>query len=248
MSRVTQYILEKPRHAVLIDPDKDYEKAARAAVEAGTDLIMVGGSLGVATRDVEEAIKDIKTMTNVPVVLFPGNICQVAESADALLYLSVMNSDDPYYIVGAQIHAAPIIAKRFKGEIISTAYVLVGFGGAAAHVSSARPVPYEKPEIVYAYALAANYIGFKAMYLEAGSGAPRPVPDKAIVLARKAFNGILFVGGGIRDGETARRIAELGANVVVTGTLAEENPEKLAEVAKAVKTVKRADSPKPQAP
>ncbi|MGC9051281.1 geranylgeranylglyceryl/heptaprenylglyceryl phosphate synthase [Pyrobaculum sp.] len=233
-----EYLLEGVKHFTLIDPDKsvDYLKIARHALEAGTDGILVGGSLGIKEEQMTRVVRDIKTVANVPVVLFPGSLTQLTDAADGVLFLSVLNSLDPYFIVGAQVQAAVLIAKHYPGlEVISTAYVIVGDGGAAGFVSMSKPIPYTRPDIAAAYALAANYIGFKAVYLEAGSGAPQPVPPEMVRAARRAFPRVLIVGGGIRSGEAARAIARERPNVVVTGTLAEEAPEKLGDIVKAVK-------------
>ncbi|AET32897.1 geranylgeranylglyceryl/heptaprenylglyceryl phosphate synthase [Pyrobaculum ferrireducens] len=233
-----EYLLEGVKHFTLIDPDKsvDYLKIARHALEAGTDGILVGGSLGIKEEQMSRVVRDIKTVANVPVVLFPGSLTQLTDAADGVLFLSVLNSLDPYFIVGAQVQAAVLIAKHYPGlEVISTAYVIVGDGGAAGFVSMSKPIPYTRPDIAAAYALAANYIGFKAVYLEAGSGAPQPVPPEMVRAARRAFPRVLIVGGGIRSGEAARAIARERPNVVVTGTLAEEAPEKLGDIVKAVK-------------
>jgi phosphoglycerol geranylgeranyltransferase len=233
-----EYLLEGVKHFTLIDPDKsvDYLKIARHALEAGTDGILVGGSLGIKEEQITRVVKDIKTVANVPVVLFPGSLTQLTDAADGVLFLSVLNSLDPYFIIGAQVQAAVLIAKHYPGlEVISTAYVIVGDGGAAGFVSMSKPIPYTRPDIAAAYALAANYIGFKAVYLEAGSGAPQPVPPEMVRAARRAFPRVLIVGGGIRSGEAARAIARERPNVVVTGTLAEEAPEKLGDIVKAVK-------------
>lgn len=233
-----EYLLEGVKHFTLIDPDKsvDYLKIARHALEAGTDGILVGGSLGIKEEQITRVVRDIKTVANVPVVLFPGSLTQLTDAADGVLFLSVLNSLDPYFIVGAQVQAAVLIAKHYPGlEVISTAYVIVGDGGAAGFVSMSKPIPYTRPDIAAAYALAANYIGFKAVYLEAGSGAPQPVPPEMVRAARRAFPRVLIVGGGIRSGEAARAVARERPNVVVTGTLAEEAPEKLGDIVKAVK-------------
>ena len=233
-----EYLLEGVKHFTLIDPDKsvDYLKIARHALEAGTDGILVGGSLGIKEEQITRVVRDIKTVANVPVVLFPGSLTQLTDAADGVLFLSVLNSLDPYFIVGAQVQAAVLIAKHYPGlEVISTAYVIVGDGGAAGFVSMSKPIPYTRPDIAAAYALAANYIGFKAVYLEAGSGAPQPVPPEMVRAARRAFPRVLIVGGGIRSGEAARAIARERPNVVVTGTLAEEAPEKLGDIVRAVK-------------
>ncbi|MGC9130192.1 MAG: geranylgeranylglyceryl/heptaprenylglyceryl phosphate synthase [Pyrobaculum sp.] len=233
-----EYLLEGVKHFTLIDPDKsvDYLKIARHALEAGTDGILVGGSLGIKEEQITRVVRDIKTVANVPVVLFPGSLTQLTDAADGVLFLSVLNSLDPYFIVGAQVQAAVLIAKHYPGlEVISTAYVIVGDGGAAGFVSMSKPIPYTRPDIAAAYALAANYIGFKAVYLEAGSGAPQPVPPEMVRAARRAFPRVLIVGGGIRSGEAARAVARERPNVVVTGTLAEEAPEKLGDIVRAVK-------------
>lgn len=233
-----EYLLEGVRHFTLIDPDKsvDYLKIAKYALEAGTDGILIGGSLGIRESQIAQVVKDIKNISNVPVVLFPGSLTQLTDLADGVLFLSVLNSLDPYFIIGAQIQGAVLMAKHYpRLEVISTAYIIVGDGGAAGFVSMSKPIPYTRPDIAAAYALAANYIGFKAVYLEAGSGASQPVPPEMVRAVRRAFPRVLIVGGGIKSGEIARAIARERPNVIVTGTLAEESPEKLGEIVRAIK-------------
>jgi geranylgeranylglyceryl diphosphate synthase (EC 2.5.1.41) len=237
--KLYEYLVEGVKHFTLIDPDKsvDYLRIAKHALDAGTDGILVGGSLGIRESQMAQVVRDIKTMAHVPVVLFPGSLTQLTEEADGVLFLSVLNSLDPYFIVGAQVQGAVLLAKHFpRLEAISTAYILVGDGGAAGFVSMSRPIPYTRPDIAAAYALAASYIGFKAVYLEAGSGAPQPAPPEMVRAVRKAFPRILIVGGGIRSGEAASAVAREKPNVIVTGTLAEERPEKLGEIVKAIKS------------
>jgi phosphoglycerol geranylgeranyltransferase len=237
--KLYEYLVEGVKHFTLIDPDKsvDYLRIARLALDAGTDGILVGGSLGIRESQMAQVVRDIKTIAHVPVVLFPGSLTQLTEEADGVLFLSVLNSLDPYFIVGAQVQGAVLLAKHFpRLEAISTAYILVGDGGAAGFVSMSRPIPYTRPDIAAAYALAASYIGFKAVYLEAGSGAPQPAPPEMVRAVRKAFPRILIIGGGIRSGEAASAVAREKPNVIVTGTLAEERPEKLGEIVKAIKS------------
>lgn len=237
--KLYEYLVEGVKHFTLIDPDKsvDYLRIAKLALDAGTDGILVGGSLGIRESQMAQVVRDIKTIAHVPVVLFPGSLTQLTEEADGVLFLSVLNSLDPYFIIGAQVQGAVLLAKHFpRLEAISTAYILVGDGGAAGFISMSRPVPYTRPDIATAYALAASYIGFKAVYLEAGSGAPQPAPPEMVRAVRKAFPRILIVGGGIRSGEAASAVAREKPNVIVTGTLAEERPEKLGEIVKAIKS------------
>jgi phosphoglycerol geranylgeranyltransferase len=215
-------------HFTLIDPDElGFENAARfahEAEEAGTDAILVGGTVGVQGELLDGTVKDIKSSVSIPVILFPGDISGISPFADALLYLSLLNSRNPYYISGVQALAAPIVT-RWKLETIPTAYLITEPGGetAAGWVGDARPLPVRKPSITYAYALSARLIGYKLVYLEAGSGAAYPVDDKLVAAARKALGDStpLVVGGGIRDPETAARKVLVGADIIVTGTVLE---------------------------
>ncbi len=216
-----------PLHFTLIDPDEvGFENAARVAVEAeegGTDAILIGGTVGVQGELLDGTVKEIKRSVSVPVILFPGDISGISPFADAILYLSLLNSRNPYYISQVQAMAAPIIV-RWGLEVIPTAYLITEPGGetAAGWVGDARPLPVRKPSITYAYALAARLLGFKFVYLEAGSGARFPVDNRLIAAAKKAIGEIpLIVGGGIRDPETAREKVRAGANVIVTGTVLE---------------------------
>ena len=247
--KVLSYLLERRRkgrlHFTLIDPDKsgpsEAAALARRAAEAGSDAVLVGGSLGVSEPFLGEVVRSIKAAAGLPVILFPGNINGLTPDADATLFMTLLNSDDPYYLSGAQVQAAPIVL-RMRLEAIPTAYIIVGEGGAAGFIGRARPIPRDHPEIVAAHALAAAFMGARLIYLEAGSGAKNPVPLEAVTLSRSLLDragadAILTVGGGIRDPETARAIAEAGADAIVTGTIAEHDPDKLSLIINKIKSL-----------
>ncbi len=245
-SSVHDYITNKVAeegtlHFTLIDPDKAYgealknvRKLGKSMVEAGTDAFLIGGSVGVSERYVDAVVQELKGL-GVPIILFPGNITGISKHADAILFLSLLNSDDPYFIVGAQVLGAPII-ERYGLETLPTAYIIVGYGGAAGYVGRARPIPYDRPEIGAAYVLAARMMGMKYAYLEAGSGAPEPIPPAFIRHAAKVKKNLtLIVGGGIRSPEKAKAAAKAGADIIVTGTIVEKDPEKCVEIIKSIK-------------
>ncbi len=251
---VYEALLEKmrkePLHFSLIDPDEiGYDNAARFAVaaqDAGTDAILIGGTVGVQGELLDETVKKIHEAVKIPVILFPGDISGISPFADAILYLSLLNSRNPYYISGVQALSAPII-RRWKLEVIPTAYLITEPGGetAAGWVGDARPLPVRKPSITYAYALSARFIGYRFVYLEAGSGAAYPVDDRLVMAARKALGREvpLIVGGGIRDPETAAHKVAVGADVIVTGTALEHVDDVERAVRAFVEAVKSAERP-----
>jgi len=229
IGKVEKYILEeiaerRTIHSTLIDPDKtapeDALKIAEIAEEVGSSFIMIGGSLGVTESLLDDLLIKMKERINIPIVLFPGSVSGVSKYADAVWFLSVLTSTSIYHIIGAQVQAAPIV-KRYRIEAIPLAYVICGRGGTVGYVSYSRPIPYEKPEIAVAYALAAQYMGFRFVYLEAGSGQP-PIHPSFIRRVSSVLDIPLIVGGGINSRELARRATEAGANIIVTGTIVEE--------------------------
>ena len=235
---------EAPLHLSLVDPGAlDYNQTLErvfAAAQAGTDAILVGGSTNIIPEVLDNLVLDIKRKIGLPVILFPGNINGLSRNADAVLFLSLLNSLDPYYISGVQVQAAPIVL-RMGIEVIPTAYIIIGYGGAVGHVGRAHIIPWEKPSLVASYALAGVMMGMKAVYLEAGSGSPRPVPLEAVKMTRLLLESytddfLLIVGGGIRDVKTARSIIEAGADAIVTGTILEENVDRVVEIVNAIKS------------
>jgi len=214
-------------YLVLIDPDKvdgrTFPKFIEQAEVAGVDGFLVGGSLVLADT-FEECIKTIKNNTSVPVVIFPGSVQQISKEADAILYLSLLSGRNAEHIIGSQVTAAPII-KKMNLEAISTAYMLVESGRttSAEFMSNTKPLPRNKPDIAVAHALAAEYIGFKLLYLEAGSGAEQSVPDEMVAAVSNYCSVPLIVGGGIRTAEEARKKVKAGAKFVVTGNVLEKN-------------------------
>ena len=222
---------------VLVDPEKPVDaERVRLAVEEGADAVLVGGSLNVLPYDVDEQVRKLRDDgVKVPVIIFPGGVNNIAASADAVLFMVLMNSLDPYWIVGAQVTAAPLI-KRLGLEPIPTGYLIYGYGGAAGHVGRALPIPWQLPYIVTAYAMAAEMMGLRLFYLEAGSGSPQPVPEEAVRAARKGLEeALLVVGGGIRDEDAAREALHAGADAIVIGTVVEREPEKAMRIIRAAK-------------
>ncbi|MBS7639866.1 MAG: geranylgeranylglyceryl/heptaprenylglyceryl phosphate synthase [Candidatus Bathyarchaeia archaeon] len=229
VGKVEEYLLRKIQdegaiHITLIDPEKvTVESVATISSESescGSSAIMVGGTTLVSPDLLNDITRTIKRSVKIPVILFPNNVTGISEYADAIWFMSLLNSADPYFISGAQVLAAPLI-KKLGLEAIPLGYIIVGEGGSAGVIGKACPIPYNKPELAVAHALAAQFFGMRFVYLEAGSGASRPVPAEMIEMVRRNVDLTLIVGGGIRTREHAKVAAKAGANIVVTGTVTE---------------------------
>ncbi len=212
-------------HMTLLDPQKTRPSGcadiAAEAEKAGTSAIMVGGSTLASNNLLDEVVRDIKASVRAPVILFPNNISGVSRYADAIWFMSLLNSSSTYYIIDVQALTAHLI-RSYGLETLPMGYIIVGEGGAAGFVGQARGIPYNHPELALGYSLAAETLGMRFVYLEAGSGANAPVPPEMIKLVKSNISVPLVVGGGIRDGPAARAAVESGANIIVTGTLVEE--------------------------
>lgn len=228
---------------VLIDSEvsklESSRKLAQDVEKIGVSAILIGGSSATDQIEMAEVVKGIKKGIKIPIILFPGNVTGVVPDADAILFSSLMNSENPYFITQAQALGAPSVLK-FGLEPLPTAYLVIGDGTSAWFVGSARGIPFEKPKIAAAYALAAQFLGMRFVYLEAGSGAKSSVTPEMVKTVRKAFNGFLIVGGGIRDIKTATELVKAGADALVIGTFLEKggSVKKLAEIAKAIQRSK----------
>ena len=240
-----------PRHALLIDPGKqDVDLATRralVAVERGTRLILVGGStdtpddvVHATCTGIQEAL-DLAAMAasqnpegnedqwHVPVVLFPGGAHALSPAADGILFMMLMNSTEPRFLISEQVRGAPFI-DQFGIDTVPTGYLVMAPGGEVGRVGKADLVQANEPERVRANALTASMYGFHLLYLEAGSGADSPVNPDLIHAARSVEGLTVMVGGGLRDGDAVRRAVEAGADWVVTGTLIEETEDTTALV------------------
>lgn len=208
--------------AALIDPEdftpREAARRAKLAEDAGAKLILVGGSTLTDQSLLDDTIVVLKEHVTSPVVLFPGNITGVSRHADAILFSCLLNSLNPYFIVGAQALGALQVYKS-KLESIPMGYIVFGQESATSFIGQVNPLPSTKPGLAIMYSLAARYFGMRALYLEAGSGAPKPVPAHIISAVRKYYDGLLVVGGGITNGERARVAARAGADIVVIGNL-----------------------------
>ena len=228
---------------VLIDSEvsklESSRKLAQDVEKIGVSAILIGGSSATDQIEMAEVVKGIKKDIKIPIILFPGNITGIVPDADAILFSSLMNSENPYFITQAQALGAPSVLK-FGLEPLPTAYLVIGDGTSAWFVGSARGIPFQKPKIAAAYALAAQFLGMRFVYLEAGSGAKSSVTPEMVNTVRKAFNGFLIVGGGIKDIKTATKLVKAGADALVIGTFLEKGGsiKKLAEIAKAIQRSK----------
>lgn len=216
-------------------------KLAKIAEDAGIDAISVGGSIGAQGKLLEDTVIEIKSNSSLPVILFPGNIATVTGKADAIYFMSMLNSLDPYYITGAQIASAPSI-KQLNLEVIPTSYIIVEPGRAAGWVGRAKLIPRELPYLAGITALAGQYMGSKIAILESGGGAPEPAPLEMISYTKKLIDIPLVVAGGVRTKEWAYKVIKSGADIIHVGSAIEATDgnlskakTKLEEFAKAVK-------------
>jgi putative glycerol-1-phosphate prenyltransferase len=199
------------------------------ARESGAAGILIGSSFD-GTRDtalIAGAIRE--AAPGFPLLLFPGSALQLTNQVDAILFLSLVSGRNPQYLIEEHVRAVPFF-EQYAVPTISTAYILIDGGRVTSveAVSQTRPLPSDKPDLAAVHASAARRIGMQAVYLDAGSGAARPVPEAIIRACRTAVGGggggdaPIFVGGGIRTPEQARDARRAGADYVVVGTALEQ--------------------------
>ncbi|WP_234736094.1 phosphoglycerol geranylgeranyltransferase [Tellurirhabdus bombi] len=229
----------KKSFAVLLDPDKVEQDAFKdlllRSVENRIDFFFVGGSL-ITNFVLQDVIKTIRNYTNIPAILFPGNSLHIEPSADAILLLSLISGRNPEFLIGQHVIAAPIL-KQSGLEVLPTGYMLVDSGvqTTVSYISNTTPLPYDKPSVAACTAMAGEMLGLRLMYMDAGSGAKRPVAPEMIAAVRKAVDTPLIVGGGINSAEKALAALQAGADVVVVGNGIEKDPELLPEIAEVVR-------------
>lgn len=229
---------------VLIDSEiSEINSAAKLAKEVekiGASAILVGGSSANDQLGMAQTVKALKKSIKIPIILFPGNVTGVVPGADAILFSSLLNSDNPYFISQAQALGAPNVLK-FGLEPLPTAYIIIGEGTSAWFVGSARTIPFEKSKLAAMYALSAQFFWMRFVYLEAGSGAKSNVRPEMVAAVRKVFKGFLIVGGGIKNAQTAGELVKAGADGIVIGTMLEKGGglKILADIVKTIQKVRK---------
>ena len=228
--------------SIIIDP-MDYplpQKAIDTAVmahDAGADIIAVGGSIGAQGKLLDSVTKSIKEKVDVPVVLFPGNIATITPFADAIYFMSLLNSRNPYWISQAQTLAAPLI-KGLNIEPLPIGYIVVEPGGTGGWVGDANLVPRNKPQIAAALALAGQYNGNRIIFTDAGSAAYEPVPLDMVSAVSRAIDVPYLVAGGVRTTKQAGDIIKAGADWIQIGTAAEKSKDPKKTLADFVRAIK----------
>ena len=228
-------------HLALLDPEKPFHKLPQVLQDLepiGTAAIMIGGSTVRSNAQLDRMVETVKNSCRLPTILFPNNESGISRHADAIFFMSLLNSSNPRYLIGAQAMGAPAV-KTFGIEPIPLGYIVVGPSNTAvSNIGEVERVPYSKPEIAANFALAGQYLGMRFVYLEAGSGARDPVDAEMVKRVSSTIDVPVIVGGGIRTGSQAELIARSGASVIVTGTVLEN--EGTGPVKQIISSIKRA--------
>ncbi|ULC60002.1 geranylgeranylglyceryl/heptaprenylglyceryl phosphate synthase [Flaviramulus sp. BrNp1-15] len=232
MKEVYNNILEailnnKKLLAILIDPDKfSVDNTASFIKKVNMSVathIFVGGST-VEEHVTEIVVSEIKKHTYLPVVLFPGDVSQITKEADALLFLSLISGRNPEYLIGKHVEAVSKL-KKTNLETIPTGYVLIENEKKTAieEVSKTTPMSRTNIQKIVDTVIAGELLGMKLMYLEAGSGAKESLNQEIISSVKKELKIPLIVGGGIRSKSELENAYKSGADMVVVGTVLEED-------------------------
>lgn len=223
----------------MLDPDKVRQDELKTLLtrtgQNTVDFFLVGGSLVTAYTH-REIITTIRQHTNTPIVLFPANPLHIDASADAILLLSLISGRNPEFLIGQHVIAAPVL-KKSGLEILPTGYMVVDSGTqtTVSYISGTMPLPYDKPDVAACTAMAGEMLGLQLIYLDAGSGARRPVLPEMVAAVRGVVDLPVVVGGGINSGEKAYQALKAGADMIVVGNGIEHDPDLLPQLSAVVR-------------
>lgn len=230
--------------ALLVDPDKVQQdlldKLEEAEAAGVLDFVFIGGSL-ISEGNLDNTVRRVKErLGNTPVVLFPGASFHISERADGILFLSLVSGRNPEFLIGQQVLAAPRLS-RSNLEVCPTAYLLIDGGAptSASYMSNTLPIPGDKPDIAACTALAANMMGMKMVFMDAGSGAKNAVSPEMVSAVRSRVNCPIIVGGGLRSSKAIQDVFDAGADLTVIGSMFEQEAEEVIRMLKEVKRVSK---------
>ncbi|MGA1822980.1 MAG: geranylgeranylglyceryl/heptaprenylglyceryl phosphate synthase [Thermoplasmatota archaeon] len=241
--KIREMLVSGPLHVTLIDPDRQTPEKAlemvRQAEAGGTSIILVGGTTGVDQHKLDSTLDEIMGRTDLPVILFPASADVISHMVDGVLFMSLMNSRNPMMVIGEAVEGGVKI-RDMGVEPISTGYVVVEPGMLVGKVGEVDLIQREDIDTAVKYAVSAEIMGMKLFYIEGGSGVEYPVPYDMIREIRKRVNIPLVVGGGIRSPEIAREAVLAGADIIVTGTMVEQEEDIEKSVSSMVNEMKNA--------
>ena len=220
---------KNPGLAVLVDPDKFNPELIRLAGKK-ISCFLVGGSI-LENGSAEDCVRKIKELSDRPVILFPGDFTQLTARADGLLLLSLLSGRNPEYLIGQHVKASKKI-HQLQLPCLPVGYLLLGKDhfSATQRVTGTNAIPFNDKSAILNTCLAAQQLGFKAIYLEAGSGASEAVPPNLIRLLKKHIHLPLLVGGGVCSAKQVRLLISAGADLVVVGNALEKNVSLILEL------------------
>jgi len=227
--------LGKKKLAVLIDPDKmrlgKLDQIIDLSVHCKVDYFFIGGSL-IVNSQLDQCLQMIRKRCHIPLILFPGNSYQLSYHADAILFLSLVSGRNPDLLIGQHVIAAPYL-KLSALEVLPTGYMLIdgGVGTTVLYMSNTSPIPANKSDIAVCTAMAAEMLGLRLIFMDAGSGATLPIPADMIAAVRGAISIPMIVGGGIRSAEKVKENLAAGADVIVIGNAFEHDPSLMIDIA-----------------
>jgi phosphoglycerol geranylgeranyltransferase len=229
VGRVQGYLTERlgkgPIHFTLIDPEKSSAEVAgelaAGAVALGSDAILLGGSTGISPERMRATALSVKSRVGVPAIIFPEGPGSLSRGPDAILFMSLLNSRNLDLVVRAHAKAS-LVVRGLGLEAIPLGYLVIAPGMRVGEVGEADAIPRDDLAKAQGFALAAEYLGMQFLYLEAGSGAPAPVPTEMVRAVRSVLSIPLIVGGGIRSRGDAEALLDAGAQALVTGTVTEQ--------------------------
>ena len=243
MKEIYKHIIQSKKEgnklfSILIDPDKQNEKTLKSIIKKANnnkvDFFFVGGSL-LTNDNLDLCISTIKTNSEIPVILFPGNSMQINNKADGILFLSLISGRNAEMLIGRQVITAPIL-KQSELEIISTGYMLVDSGKAttASYMSNTTPIPNDKNDVAVCTAMAGEMLGLKLIFMDGGSGAIHPISKEMINCVSENTAVPLIIGGGINSAQKAIENLKAGADIIVVGNAIEKNETLISEISKEI--------------
>lgn len=216
--------------AVLVDPDKFDKGLIKLIKGSNVSFILVGGSK-LKKDNLRATVKAIQKITKKPVILFPGDESQLCKEADGIFILSLLSGRNPEYLIEKQVRSAQKI-KELKLRTFPVAYILVDTGSKSETQRVTKTKPLKAEQKILDTMLAAEHLGFKAVYLEAGSGSAKQIDPALVKKAVTTISIPLIIGGGISSAAGAQSAKKAGANVVVVGNALEKNKQLIHSLSK----------------